>query len=102
MHRPYSSQVRERALSLVLESQKSVRQVAREIGCSFDTVHRWLREHRQQTSPSGEASFVPVKVVDSPQTPSAEIILPNGITIRLPDASSHSIAELLHALVPAC
>jgi len=35
MHRPYSSKVRERALSLVLESQKSVRQVAHEMPCRY-------------------------------------------------------------------
>jgi transposase-like protein len=98
MSRPYSSQVRHRALSLVLESQQSVRQVARDIGCSFDTVHRWLREHRQQSTPSSEAAtFVPVKVLDN-QTPPAEIILPSGITVRLADASPCSLAALVHAL----
>jgi hypothetical protein len=50
----------------------------------------------------GEASFVPVKVVDSPQTHSAEIVLPNGMTICLPDATPQYLAELLHALVPSC
>jgi len=102
MPRPYSSQVRHRALSLVLESQKSARQVARDIGCSFDTVHRWLREYRQQDiPPSDKTSFVPVNVIDNPNH-SAEIVLPNGIAIRLTDVSQGSLAELVHALASSC
>jgi len=104
-HRFYSPKVRQRAIARVLDAHIAVATVAREVGCSTDTMHRWLREHRQQKSsttvPQEQATFVPIKIVGSPTQP-IEIVTPTGITIRLPDASPQYLAELLHALTPSC
>ena len=90
---------------LLIDAHIAVATVAREVGCSTDTMHRWLREHRRQKSsstvPQEQATFVPIQIVDSPAPP-IEIVMPNGITIRLSDASPQYLAELLHALTPSC
>jgi transposase-like protein len=99
----YSAEVRQQALALLLDSRLSRVQVAREIGCTVGTLHLWLKQHRQQKEQATESTtpptFIPVNVVDL-QNPSAEIILPNGITIRLTDATPRILAELVHALIP--
>ncbi len=98
----YSEEVRQRAVSLVLESRTPATQVAREIGCSPFTLHSWVKRHRQQDGQSTDqqqeqATFVPVNIIDAKSHP-VEIITPTGITIRLSDASPRYIAELLHVL----
>ena len=104
-HRFYSAEVRQQAIAHALSPHICVSTVAREVGCSTDTLHRWLREHRRHHAPAiakqDQATFVPIKVVDSPTQP-VEIVTPNGITIRLSDASPQYLAELLHALTPSC
>jgi len=50
---PYTEKVRQEAIARVLDSHTPVSQVAREVGCSIDTMHRWVREHRQQGAASG-------------------------------------------------
>jgi len=98
----YSADFRVAAVAQVLSRTCSVAQVAREVGCTVGTLQVWLKKHRQQHTPPTESpTFVPVKVIDSPP-PSAEVVLPNGITIRLTDASPRSLAELVHALAPPC
>ena len=106
MSRPhYSAEVREYALSSVLDSHTPITQVAQEVGCSPCTLHSWLKKHRQQNAPPNDQtsrpSFIPINVVDSAQ-PVAEIVLPNGITIRLTNITPHSIADLLHVLASSC
>jgi transposase-like protein len=96
----YSAEIRQHALTLVLESHLPVAQAAREAGCSVNSLHYWIKQHRQKNNPpTSPATFVPINIVDA-SNHSAEIILPNGITIRLTDASAHSIAELILALAP--
>ena len=99
----YSSALRQRAISLVLDSHLPITQVAQDIGCSVSGLNLWLRKHRQQNdSPTdfpNKPAFLPVNVIDS-LSPPVEIIIPNGITIRLSDASPAYIAELLHAIAP--
>jgi transposase-like protein len=94
----YSAEVRAEAVARVLDSHTPVTQVARDVGCTINTIHDWLKKHRRQnSSPNGPATFVPIKVIDSQHHP-VEVVLTNGITIRLTDASPRSLAELLHAL----
>jgi transposase-like protein len=96
----YSADFRTAAVAQVLSRTSSIAQVAREVGCTVGTLHSWLKKCRQKTTPpTNKTSFVPVKIIDN-QNHSVEIVLPNGITIRLTDATPHSIAELVHALVP--
>jgi len=98
----YSADVRQHALSLVFDSRLPLTHIAREVGCTVGTLQGWLKKHRQQNTPPNEtATFVPVTLVDS-ANPSAEVVLPNGLMIRLTDASPRSIAELVHALAPSC
>ena len=99
----YSDKVRRQAVARALSPSATIAQVAGEVGCSLDTIHRWLREHRQQQShlerPKNETTFIPVTITD-PVNPSAEIVTTNGITIRLKDATPQYIAELLTAIAP--
>jgi transposase-like protein len=46
----YPEDLRQHAVARALDSHTTVAQVARDVGCSTDTMHRWLREHRQQNS----------------------------------------------------
>jgi transposase-like protein len=98
---PYTAEERQQAIARALAPHTTIAQVAREIGCAHDTIHRWLRQHRQQeapsTAPQGKATFIPVNIVDVQGHP-VEIVAPNGIIIRLMDASPRYIAELLHIL----
>jgi transposase-like protein len=99
--RYYSPTTRQRAIALVLEDRLSVTQAAREIGCSPITINNWIGKYRSTGHPPTEqASFLPINIIDS-STPTAELVPPNGITIRLTDTSSQYFAELLHALVPS-
>jgi len=97
----YSAQVRRQAIARALSPSTTIAQVAEKVGCSLDTIHRWLREHRQQQSPPSRpkdtATFVPVTITD-PVNPSVEIITTNGVTIRLKDTTPQYIAELLTAI----
>ena len=114
---PYTEKVRQQAIARVLDSRIPIVQVAREVGCSTDTMHRWLRQHRQQdalspTRPQGNrpqnAPSVIVRKnrhtktspvappspatfvpvhIIDPRSHSVEIFLPGDITLRLTDAS---------------
>jgi transposase-like protein len=96
----YSAEVRQHAIARVLESHTPATHVARDIGCSLQSLRDWLKQYRQQNTPPTEpASFVPVNVV-AHQNHSIEIILPNGITLRLSETTPHYLAELLSALAP--
>ncbi len=71
----YFAKIRRQAVARALSPSSTIAQVAGEVGCSHDTIHRWLRQHRQQQSPvSGSkdtATFIPVTITD-PVNPSAE------------------------------
>ena len=49
----YTEDIRQEAVARALDPHTTVAEVARDIGCSTDTMHRWLREHRQQGTASG-------------------------------------------------
>ena len=98
----YTEEVRQRALTLALESSLPATQVAREVGCSVNTVHLWIKQHRQPIDQQHKkATFVPVNIIDAGNHP-IEIVTPNGITIRLTDASPQYVAELLNVLASSC
>jgi len=97
----YSAEIRSAAVARVLSHQTSASQTARDLGCSINSLHSWIKKYRQQQeqpNPSPEqASFVPVQVIAS--NPSIEIITPNGYTVRL--NAPLALGELLAALA-AC
>jgi len=99
-HRSYSEEVRQQAIARALAPDTTIAQVARELDCSTQTIHRWLNQHRQQDAQpivsQDKATFVPVNIIDD-RHHHVEIVIPNGITVRLTDASPQYIAELLNA-----
>ena len=95
----FSPEIKQQALALVLDDQLTIAGAAQQVGCSVNALHHWLKKHRQQQAAAESPTFVPVNIIDAPHSP-VEIVVPNGITIRLTDASPRYIAELLHALVP--
>ena len=96
----YTKEVRQHAVALALDSNTSVAQVARDVGCSVNSLHLWIKQLRQQDAPStipqDKATFVPVNIIDDRRHP-VEIVTPHGVIIRLTDASPQYIAELLNA-----
>ena len=101
----YSEAVRRRAVRLVLESQTPVTQVAEKIGCSANTVHLWLKQHkvdsqgdhRKASSQEETATFIPVNLIDQ-KSSSVEIVTPNGFTLKFAESHPQFIAELLGVL----
>lgn len=98
----YSDEVKQQAVSLVVDDLLSVAEAARQTGCSAFTLTSWIKKHRQSLDPSSEPpakppAFISVKLVDSPSAP-VEIVAPNGYILRLSDASTQYIIELLIAL----
>jgi len=97
----YTEEVRQQAIALALDSNTSIAQVARDVGCSINTLHLWIKQHRLQDTPppvsQDKATFVPVNIIDD-RNHHVEIVTANGITIRLTDASPRYIAELLNAI----
>jgi len=47
----YTAEFRESAVKLVLESGKSVAQVAKDIGVNVNTLHTWIRKYSKQSTP---------------------------------------------------
>ena len=97
----YTEEVRQQAVALALDPHTTLAQAARKVGCSLDTINRWVRQHRQQDAApptsSDKATFVPVNIIDD-RSHHVELVTPNGITIRLTDASPRFIADLLNAI----
>ena len=97
----YSEEVRQQALALVLESHLSAAQVAREIGCSVNSIHGWIKQHRQKdrqpTDQQSKATFVPVNIIDAKHQ-LIEIVTPNGFILRLNETTPQYLVELLNAL----
>jgi len=99
-HVRFSEDVKRHAISLVLDSQLVATDVAKQIGCSVNSIHAWIKKYRHEQIPVVESSptaFVPVTLVD-PKPTAVEIVTPNGYVIRL---DSTSLDELL-AAIAAC
>ena len=92
----FSTEVKQQAIDLVLQSQLSVAAAAQQIGCSVNALHSWLKKYRQQQNPATESSptFMPITLVDTKFA--IEIVTPNGFTVRLHNPLS--LGELLAAI----
>ena len=93
----FSSEVKQQAIDLVLQSEFTVATAAQQTGCSINALHSWLKKYRQQQNPDTASSptFVPITLVD-PKSSAIEIITPNGFTVRLNNPLS--LSELLAAI----
>ena len=101
----YSEAVRQRAVRLVRESHMPITHVAKKIGCSVNTIHLWLKDHKPNSksdhcetiSQEEVATFIPVKLIDQ-KSPSVEIVTPNGFTLKFSETHQRFITELLSEL----
>ncbi len=53
--KPYAEEFKQEAVRLVTEQGMAVTQVARDLGISFDTLHRWLRAARKASDVGAKA-----------------------------------------------
>lgn len=60
--KPYADECKQEAVKLVTEQGMSVTQVARDLGISLDTLHRWLRAARSATNPVPATRMPPVEL----------------------------------------
>ena len=97
----YSEAVRQRAIRLVRESHTPITQFAKKIGCSVNTVHLWLKDHKPNSksghpktiSQEESATFIPVKLIDQ-KSSSVEIVTPEGFTLKFSEIHLRFITEL--------
>lgn len=59
MGRPskYSPEFREEAVQLALRSSKTISETARELGLNPETLRNWVKKHREEHGPTGEAEL---------------------------------------------
>jgi transposase-like protein len=104
--RHFNAEQRAEWVSLYHSSQLPQEQFAQQNGLKLGTLQRWLREERQRSSPSTAASaFQEVRLSSCLPTHAwtAEILLPNGVVVRLDAATTSSwMQSLLQALCKAC
>jgi transposase-like protein len=93
---PYSEQVRRDAITRVLDFHIPVVQVAREVGCSIDTMHRWLRPHRQQGSARNRQQDTVPKYRQGTARNRRQDVLPN----HQQGATQPSVNKTLHLPLP--
>jgi transposase-like protein len=103
--RHFNAEERAEWISLYRSSQLPQEQFAQQHALKLGTLQRWLRQDRR-SSPSTEASaFQEVRLPSFLPTRAwvAEILLPNGVVVRLSAAATGSwIQSLLHTLRKAC
>lgn len=99
----YSEEVRQDALRQILENHASAQSVAEQIGCTVNSIHGWLRRHRQSTNANtqkADATFLPVRLVDYEQNENNRIklTLSNGLTLKIADASPEFVARIVREI----
>jgi transposase-like protein len=53
----YSPEFREEAVQLALRSGKTISETARELGLNPETLRNWVKKHREEHGPAGEAEL---------------------------------------------
>ncbi|GHT42013.1 hypothetical protein FACS189443_4510 [Planctomycetales bacterium] len=101
----YSEPVKREAVCRVLINHHSQKSVARQLGCSPDSLRDWLKKYRRDVlAEEQQPDFASVKIPSEASHHQAlEIITPHGFTLRLPAATPlPQLAELLRSLEPQC
>ena len=104
--RHFNAEQRAEWICLYHSSQLPQEQFAQQNGLKLGTLQRWLREEHQRSSSSTAASaFQEVRLSSClpARTWAAEILLPNGVVVRLDAAATSSwMQSLLQVLRKAC
>jgi hypothetical protein len=104
--RHFNAEQRGEWIARYRSTQLPQEQFARQHGLKLGTLQRWLREEHQRSSPSTAASaFQEVRLPSFLPSGAwvAEILLPNGVVVRLGAASTSSwMQSLLQTLSKAC
>ena len=59
VRKEYTAQQKAEAVEIVLTTEQSVRQVARNLGIAESSLSRWVREHNGKSAPKPSASLTP-------------------------------------------
>lgn len=59
VRKEYTAQQKAEAVEIVLTTQQSVRQVARNLGIAESSLSRWVREHNGKSAPKPSGSLTP-------------------------------------------
>jgi transposase-like protein len=104
--RHFNAEQRAEWIALYRSAELPQDQFAQQNGLKLGTFQRWLREERQRSSPSTAASaFQEVRLPSFVPSHAwvAEVLLPNGVVVRLGAAATPSwMQSLLPVLRKAC
>jgi transposase-like protein len=104
--RHFNAEQRAEWIALYRSTQLPREQFAQQNGLKLGTFQRWLREERQRSSPSTAASaFQEVRLPSFLPNHAwvAEVLLPNGVVVRLGAATTPSwMQSVLQVLRKAC
>jgi transposase-like protein len=98
--RRYSLAAQRSAVEQVLHHGRSIDQIARQLGCSDQSIQRWLKVHRKSLPPSNPATtFLPIRVDGHPPPTKIELVTTTGLTLRFPvDTPSKTLLDLIRCL----
>lgn len=90
----YSQETKQQAVRLVLEEHVTLADAAKQIGCNPITVQKWVRQS-QIIATSSCNRFIPIQIVENN---SVDLVLPNGITLKISNVSPEFLAVLFKNL----
>ena len=98
--RPHlTSQQRQQLLRRYHQSQLTQAEFAAQAGVGLSTLGKWLRQEREAGAPPGPVTFQEVRLPTLVSPWQAEIVSPQGWTVRLPsDRAVEQLPQLLRAL----
>jgi transposase-like protein len=97
----YSPAVQRNAVEQVVRHHTPVAHVARQLGCSDQSVQRWLKVHRKSLPPPNTSTnFLPIRVDGQPPLASnIEVVTKSGLTLRFPvDTPSDTLVDVVRSL----
>jgi transposase-like protein len=97
--RRYSLAAQRSAVEQVLQG-RPIAQVARQLGCSDQSIQRWIKVHRKSLSSANTSTtFLPIRVDGQPPPTKIELVTTTGLTLRFPvDTPSETLLDLVRSL----